>query len=140
MIAVLFGLVGPRGVVLGFLMPITIVALVAYGVFELIRSRDGATPAAAGPGWSGSTVAAPPAGSALAILDERFARGEIDAEEYVQRRNLLAPPGPTWTGPAPSTPAAPDGAASDVTPTEQPTTEQPVTADAAPGAERTDTD
>jgi len=28
-------------------------------------------------------------GSALRILDERFARGEIDAEEYAARRDLL---------------------------------------------------
>lgn len=27
--------------------------------------------------------------SALRVLDERFARGEIDAEEYTKRRDLL---------------------------------------------------
>ena len=30
-----------------------------------------------------------PAPDAVRILDERFARGEIDAEEYQQRRDLL---------------------------------------------------
>jgi len=25
------------------------------------------------------------------VLDERFARGEIDADEYTRRRDLLAP-------------------------------------------------
>ena len=34
-----------------------------------------------------ATLAAPD--PALRILDERFARGEIDAEEYAQRRDLL---------------------------------------------------
>ncbi len=29
------------------------------------------------------------AGDAIRILDERFARGEIDADEYRQRRDLL---------------------------------------------------
>ena len=31
--------------------------------------------------------------SAAAILDERFARGEIDAEEYTQRKATLNAPG-----------------------------------------------
>ena len=33
--------------------------------------------------------AARPSGEARRLLDERFARGEIDAEEYVSRRELL---------------------------------------------------
>lgn len=32
----------------------------------------------------------PPADTARRILDERFARGEIDQEEYERRRNALA--------------------------------------------------
>lgn len=74
----------------GILVPLVIVGLVAYGIFELVRSRGGfggAVPAGAGA-----------AGTARAVLDERFARGEIDAEDYVQRRTLLdgssAPAGP----------------------------------------------
>lgn len=44
--------------------------------------------------YSGRGPNEPPAGSegmdqALRILDERFARGDIDAEEYAQRRDLL---------------------------------------------------
>jgi putative membrane protein len=31
-------------------------------------------------------------GDALRILDERFARGEIDADEYSRRRQLLSSP------------------------------------------------
>lgn len=39
------------------------------------------------------TSAAPPAQSdALKILNERFARGEIDDEEYTKRRDLLKGP------------------------------------------------
>jgi hypothetical protein len=76
-------------------------------VFELLRARsiDGAVPVAAGPG--GASVG--PSSTALGILDERFARGEIDAEEYVQRRTLLAPgapPAPAGPAPSPGTPAA----------------------------------
>lgn len=94
--------IGPRGLVVGFLLPVAIVALVAYGVFELVRARsiDAAVPVAAGPGGA----SAGPSSTALGILDERFARGEIDAEEYVQRRTLLAP----GASPAPS--SAPDTA------------------------------
>ena len=33
--------------------------------------------------------AQPPGDHALRILDERFARGEIDAEEYTRRRDLI---------------------------------------------------
>ena len=43
--------------------------------------------------YSGHGHEPPPAGDgkdqALRILDERFARGDIDAEEYTQRRDLL---------------------------------------------------
>ena len=51
-----------------------IVALVRYG-----RERREPPPPSEQP--------RPP--SALDVLDERFARGEIDAEEYTRRRDLL---------------------------------------------------
>ena len=102
--------IGGRGALVGFLLPLTIVALVAYGVFELVRSREapiGAPAGGATPGWTPP----PTSSSALAILDERFARGELDAEEYVQRRSLLMP-SPVAGTPVPSTaatvPPAPD--------------------------------
>jgi putative membrane protein len=41
-------------------------------------------------GASSSAEAAAPRSGALAILDERFARGEIDADDYSRRRDLLA--------------------------------------------------
>ncbi len=49
--------VGARGAVIGFLLPITIVALVAYGVFELIRSREvPPAPVAAAGGTAGTAI------------------------------------------------------------------------------------
>lgn len=73
---------GPGTFIFGVVIPLAVVALVAYGIWELIRSRD-TVPAMAG--------AAGPAASASArtILDERFARGEVDVDEYVRRRALL---------------------------------------------------
>ena len=52
--------------------------LVVYVVRNLGHSREAA---------SGAAVASP--GQAMRILDERFARGEIDADEYNQRREVL---------------------------------------------------
>lgn len=58
-----------------FLMLFWLVVLVA-AVVLVIRLLDGRGGAAGG-------------SSALATLDERFARGEIDAEEYQARKKLL---------------------------------------------------
>lgn len=56
--------------------------LLAVLVVYLFRATTGRHESA------GPTERASPA-NALAILDERFARGEIDAEEYQHRRELL---------------------------------------------------
>lgn len=56
-------------------------ALVVAGVVMLvgaIRGRDATT-----------TDRHPRANDAFRILDERFARGEIEADEYTKRRELL---------------------------------------------------
>ena len=125
--------IGGRGVVVGFLLPMAIVALVAYGVFELIRSRD-ESPAAAVAGSPNWVPAATVSTSALTILDERFARGELDAEEYVQRRSLLVPPAaPVWSPePAVAAPAGSPGVDADAVASVDPaaTSEQPA---ATPG-------
>lgn len=65
----------------GVLIPLAVLALVVYGVWELARSR--------GEVGGGTVVGEAPSGSARLILDERFARGEVDADEYVHRRALL---------------------------------------------------
>ncbi len=58
---------------------LAIVATVRY----LGRSRPGAAPPPP------HTPPAPPSGSAEQILAERFARGEIDADEYGRRLDTL---------------------------------------------------
>jgi len=86
--------------VFGVLLPVSAVALVGYGVWELFRSGG---PSPAGSAAAGSV---PMSGSARSILDERFARGELDAEEYVSRRSLL-------DGTVPSPPVADTAAPTD---------------------------
>ncbi len=118
-LALVFGRARPGLFLFGILIPLAVLALIAYGIWELARSRSTAEPAAAG--------ASP---GARALLDERFARGEIDAEEYVQRRTLLdgttvVTPGRTATaGVAPP-------------PAEAPTAPQPAADPTEPDAGRT---
>ena len=74
---------GPGMFIFGVLIPIAVVALTAYGVWELARSRESQPAVVAG------GAGLPASASARSILDERFARGEVDVNEYVQRRALL---------------------------------------------------
>ena len=39
--------------------------------------------------WAAARLAHRPSGGALQILEERLARGEIDAEQFRQRRSIL---------------------------------------------------
>lgn len=94
---------GPGVLIFGIMIPLVAVVLVAYGTWELVRSRD-ASPTA--PGAHAPQVS----GSARSILDERFARGELDVDEYLRRRAVLdgtLPPSPVGVEPT----AAPVGAA-----------------------------
>jgi putative membrane protein len=60
------------------LMMLALVAALTIAAYVLIRSaRQQPQPPP------------PPPDEAARILDERFARGEIDAEEYATRRDLL---------------------------------------------------
>lgn len=70
------------GMVLWPLIMIAVVAGVIVLIVLAVRGRGGAS----------SPPGAPPGGAqktAIDILKERFARGEIDREEYEERRRLL---------------------------------------------------
>ena len=61
--------------------------LLGYVVFRLAQSR---ARAGAAPGEGTRSAGAPQARpSARQILDERYARGEIDEDEYHHRRDVL---------------------------------------------------
>ena len=88
--------------VLGWLVPLLVIAAVIVLVVLLTRQRQhavatGITPTNAGVLEPGATMPAAPAAPAtpvapspaLVILDERYARGEIDREEYLARRKDL---------------------------------------------------
>lgn len=105
----------PGVMLFGMLIPLAVLVLVAYGFWELGRSRvePAGADGALGVGSSGGGVAA---SSARSILDERFARGELDAEEYVRRRALLdgTVPSPPVSMVREPTSAAPTDAGGDV--------------------------
>jgi putative membrane protein len=61
------------------LMSFLFVALIVVGVVLLVRSTT----------HVGQSSRAPGSDRALEILDERFARGEIDQTEYEERRRIL---------------------------------------------------
>lgn len=71
---------------IGLLLGLAVVGLIAYLVVRLVRGSR--TPASAGPADDATA-------KALAILKERFARGEIGESEYERRRaRLLDLPAP----------------------------------------------
>ena len=71
---------GCDGMFFGPLFMLLVLAAV-IGVTLLLVRRPGGS-------WHG-TLPPPPGRSALDILKERFARGEIDKDEYTQRRDAL---------------------------------------------------
>lgn len=75
-----FGLMALLVFVLNIAFVVVVVAIAVLGVRWLVRELK--SPAGGGP--SATTE-----DSALAVLRERFARGEIDADEYEQRRRTL---------------------------------------------------
>jgi putative membrane protein len=75
-----FGLMAVVWFVLSIAFTVLLVALVILGIRWLLRSLNSSSPAASSPRAEDA---------ALAVLRERFARGEIDADEYEQRRRTL---------------------------------------------------
>ena len=71
-------------VAMAVMMTIFVVAA-AWVIVTLIRHTAPQTPR--------REMTASSQSSAAAILDERFARGEIDADEYSRRRTMLQSPG-----------------------------------------------
>jgi putative membrane protein len=71
-----YGGMGWGAWLVGSVMMLAFCALVVVGVFALVR------------GWFTDRVVFDRR-SARQLLDDRFARGEIDVEEYTRRRELL---------------------------------------------------
>jgi putative membrane protein len=85
------GLFGGLSMVFMGLIPLLLIGLVVWAVLESTRRRDD-HPA----GVSGvyhpqgpAPLATPTPSSARALLDERYARGDIGQDEYLQRRGDL---------------------------------------------------
>ncbi len=70
---------------LGPLWMILIIVLVIVGAAYLVRWLGGSTAGPISPTGPGQTAP----NQALEILKQRFARGEIDKEEFEERRRLL---------------------------------------------------
>lgn len=71
------------GVVLGFLVLFALIGFFAVlGLVVRVATRR--------PGWRRGGWGQPNMGSALSILEERFARGEIDKTEFEDKRKLLS--------------------------------------------------
>ena len=84
-----FGIVG---LILGIILWAAIVTALVLVIMELIRRqrRPRIEPAPLLPQAASSAAEALPVGSeALRILDERYARGELNHEEYAQRKGDL---------------------------------------------------
>ena len=75
------GMYGPAGFV-GPLFLLLVVALIVIGAVLITRTVVNRAPSGSAPGPA-------PGHGPLAILEERFARGEIDEEEFQKRRDVL---------------------------------------------------
>lgn len=74
---------GWSGMILGPILMIVVLALVIAAAVLLVRWLGGPWQAA------GTHQPQPPIRTPLDILKERFARGEIDKEEFEERRRIL---------------------------------------------------
>ncbi len=85
-----FGGNGPLAAFVVLILFVIIVAVLALLITILIRRSRYAHRFAGAPGSGLATHWRPsPSSDALRILNERFARGEIDADEFRERRDLL---------------------------------------------------
>lgn len=67
----------------GLVITVVVLAIILVGLYAVVRLVQDRSDA-------GSSKAATQRSSALAILEERYARGEIDHEEFEERRRRLS--------------------------------------------------
>jgi putative membrane protein len=66
---------------------LAVLALIVVGIILLLRGFSGQQHA--GSVWTQAPPTGPAPKSALQVLEERYARGEIDREEFLQRKQDL---------------------------------------------------